>query len=354
VSPPRASTIDADSPRSRAWRELANKARVYWLVRASGLSPRVDAETPWEALVERVERLDSFSALFRIERLGHELARAAWKDDSPPSDLFTGPRSRALPERALVMLHAGLGLCIADRTYGRLPRRPDDAAIAGALGEFLRLCRSNTRPGYTSPAFEPMGAVIRLFYPHLLAGLARGFGDRDVEARRCFWHGVGRAIYFLPRHAYPGGSVAALERCRREAEDDESLTETLSGFFFATTMVNLRHPDVLEALLAGGRLRDEDEPIVAGAVAAALLARHHTTPDDPSPLALLHHRPAAERDERWRRRVAGPAERALLQDRQPLVELGLLPRLARHHDLAEIAALTASRAVRAEAGEQTG
>jgi hypothetical protein len=330
----------ADSSGFRAWRELANKLRVYWLVRVSGLSLRVEPNSDWEDLVARVERLDAFAALFRMERLGHDIARAAWNGAEPPVELFSGPRSRSLPDRALLMLHAGLGLFAADgafRKLTKLPRRADDEAVAAALDDVLRLCGSNSRPGYAFAAFEPTGTVARLFYPHTMRGLTRAFTARDREARRCFWHGVGRAIYFLPRHAHPGGTSAALERCRREPVDEESRVEMLSGFFFAATMVNLRHPEVLEGLLAGAELRDDEEPIVAGAVAASVLARHYTTPHDPSVTALLAHR--ARREERWRRRVAGPAESALVHDYAPLVELGLLPRLARHHDLDEIAAL---------------
>jgi hypothetical protein len=336
----------ADSRMGAPGRELANKVLAYRLVRLTGPGRRLRPDAPWGDLVAELDGMDPFSALFRLERLGHDLTRAAWDAGGPPRDLFRDARARALPERSLPMLHAGMGLALGERLFHALGRRHGEARIGGALADFAHLCRRNARPGYLGPAWEPLGIIVRLFHAGFAAAVDRAAEALDPELRLCFWHGVGRAIYFLPRYCWPGSHGRAIARCRQEPPDATAARQAVSGFFFAATMVNLRHPWVLEGLLAGASFPADEEAIVRDAFAACLLVRRHTTPDDPAVPALLAHRPAPAHASRWERLVREPAERALSEYYPLLVAAGQLPQLARHHDLA---GFTASLAP-AEAG----
>lgn len=328
------------APGATRWpavRELANKAAVYALVRLAGPGPRPAAGDAWEDLVAAVYRRAPFSALFRLERLGHDLAATAWRRNGPPRGLLSDQQAAALPASSLILLHGGMGLAFADRLVRGLPRRAPEAALAGALGRFVELCRACSRPGWAEPALEPLGVVMRVFRPRWTAAAGRLLGDVDPVARACYWHGVGRGIYFLPRHFLPGSARRAVAACRREPPDAAARMDALDGLFFAAAMVNLRHPRVLEEALASAGERADEEAAVAGGVTSAVLARARTTPGDPALSGLLAHRPAPRLAALWERRVRGPVLYGLAL--LPLLEAhGLLPTLARHRHLPTLAA----------------
>jgi len=321
-------------------RELANKLAAYRLVRLRGPGPRVRYGDRWADLVTEVYRREPFAALFRLERVGRDLTQETLGRRGLPSGLLRTAEVAALPESCLLMLHAGMGLAFAERTMGALPRGAVERDVAAALATFATLCADNALPGYAQPAWEPLGLIVRLFHPHRLAAVAGALAGYDAEPRLCFWHGVGRGLYFLPRYFRPGATRRAVARCRREPlalAGDEARTDALAGFVFAATMVNLRHPPVLEAVVATLGDAAAEEPVVAGAVAACVLTRRHTTPHDPAIPALLEHRPRAPHAELWRRRVHEPVATALQVHYPALVAAGRLPQLLRHRDLAAIA-----------------
>jgi hypothetical protein len=330
--------MEADVPpwiavpeRARAWaRELANKALVYRLVRASGLGELLSYDDPWEELVAAVYRRGSHAALFRLERLGYELAVATWERSGPPRELFRGARAAAMPERSLLVVHGGMGLAFAQRVLAVLGRDSGDAELAAALGRVVDLCGDNSRDGCVGAALEAVGLYVRIFHPGFLAGAGRAMATLDEDTRAYFWHGVGRGVYFLPRHFVPGSVARALAVCRREAPDAAARRDALDGFFFATTMVNLRHPRVVEHLLATSGLLPEEEDVAAAGVMAALLARFHTTPDDRSVGGLLVHHPAPHRALLWDRLVADRGARAIAVYYPQLTASGRLGELARH------------------------
>lgn len=332
------SGMEADVPpwiavpeRARAWaRELANKALVYRLVRASGIGEAVSHDDPWEELVAAVYRRGSHAALFRLERLGYELAVATWERSGPPRDLLRGARAAAMPERSLLVVHCGMGLAFGQRVLTALGRGNGDADLAAALGRVVDLCRDNSRAGCVGAALEAVGLYVRIFHPDLLAGAGRVMATLDEDTRAYFWHGVGRGVYFLPRHFVPGSVARALAVCRREGPDAAARRDALDGFFFATAMVNLRHPRVVEHLLTTAGLLPEEEDVAAAGVMAALLARFHTTPDDPSVGRLLVHRPAPHRALLWDRLVADRGARAIAVYYPQLTASGRLGELARH------------------------
>ncbi len=309
-------------------------------MRLSG-GPPARPEDRWDVLVDAVYRRPPFAVLFRLERLAHDLTQALWDRGGPPADLLRGPQAAVLPERSLLMLHAGMGLAFSERLIGALVRGAGEAEVAAALAAFDLLCRGNARPGYAPTVWEPLGLIVRLFHPRWTAAVDGVLAGYESDARLFFWHGVGRAIYFLPRYFWPGATRRALARCRREPPAGEARTDALAGFVFAAAMVNLRQPPVLERLLALFGERPEEGAVVAGAFAACVLARRRTTPDDPAITALLAHQPAPDAAATWRRVVQEPIATALEVYYPCLVASGRLPQLARHQDLAALVATEA-------------
>jgi hypothetical protein len=330
-----------------AWLELRNKLAAYWRVRGTGGRAAAGAAAgDWRAAVEAALRREPSAAIFALEGLGHDLAEASFAEargagksaSAAPRALLSG-RAAGLPERSLILLHAGMGMAFAQRACRELWARSPQPAVDAALAALVELCRDNAEPAYLAASLEPLGLVVRTFHPRLAAPVDRGLRRLGGEAVRWFWHGAGRAIYFLPLHGFPGATKAAAALCRREAPDGPALLDALDGMFYAAAMTNLEDPGVLAALAAEVGERQPEAEALADGFAAALLARFDTTPADPAIPALLAYRPGggAARQALWEKQVAAPCRDAL-ERLYPLLrarrELGLL---ARHRRLRELA-----------------
>ena len=72
----------------------------------------------------------------------------------------------------------------------------------------------------------------------------------DPDREGFYWHGVGRAAYFLPAGWLPrsGAMRHALTVCRKEPPDAATRLDALAGLAFAVAMINWRHPWLIERL----------------------------------------------------------------------------------------------------------
>jgi len=278
-----------------ARRELCNKAEVYLLV--TGISELIGIPAappfPLAALVDRVFALGPFAALWGLEGLGLEYANAAWKDE-PPHHPLNGESAAALQARSLPMLHAGMGIAFGQRLIAPLPGDATAAEIREVAREVTSLCRESSQPGYLGAALESIGLVTRTLQPRIVHRLDEALWEVDREAVSYFWHGVGRAIYFLPVNFLPCGNSLwrAFEMAAEEAPHELARVNVLAGLAWAFTLVNQRHPEVMEDLLRHhGEYLAADTAFSEG-VAASILLRHVTTPDAPFLSSFCQHRPA--------------------------------------------------------------
>jgi hypothetical protein len=222
--------------------------------------------------------------------------------------------------------------------------------LAAALDSFAAQVEANARPEFAAVAFESLGLIVRRFIPRMHAPVEACMRARDARLAAYYWHGAGRAIYFLPAlfHPFPGTARRGVEICRREPMEAHHRLDALAGFCFASTMINLRHPELVARLLP--YLGPGEIEALASGVAGALLTRHHTSPDQPGVREFL--RPiAAELIGRGAGRGAGPAADlaglweeavrkpclAALDHAYPLLRArGELARLARHCPLGSL------------------
>ncbi len=301
---------------SVARQELRNKLEVYRLVRGVrdrlGLPPgnQPFALAPY---VEQALALDPYCALWVIEGLGHDYAERQLALCAEPANMLA--RTQA-PQAALLMLHAGLGLALAEHVLGVLPPgHPAPAEVERAIGRFVALARSNSRSGFADAALESLGLVTRCFYPDLVMPVDRALARTGGALHGYFWHGVGRAIYFVPVSFLPGyGSIAhAIAMARREAPHVLARRHAVSGVAYAVALVNLPYPGVVEHLLRalGESLRDG--AFTEGLV-SSIVMRRTTTPGDPGLEIFLRHRPDPA-DTRlaglWRELISDPLKVAL-------------------------------------------
>ena len=314
------------------WQELTNKLQAFDLFAhvdvVLALPKRADLSL--RAALERAEALGSYRSVWAAEGLGHYYTALHWERQGTPRALLADERSAA-PSRWLVPLHVGMGLALAERVLQSVSSSRPEADIGPALEQFVGLCRQNARPGYTGAALEALGLVTRLAHPHLAPLIDQWCAVAGPEMQGYFWHGVGRALYFLPAYAPPYAQAlwGMFASARREAPHDLARRNMIAGLMWAAALVNIRHPEIVAALIQ----RDDDVWRADGAgvngMSAALLIWRDMVPGDPYLHAFCHYQPAANdpRASRWSDLARAACEQArrcydaMAQTRQPLGEV---------------------------------
>ncbi len=299
-----------------ARRELQNKLEVYRLVKGVRRQlghPAGGVPFDLEPYVNRAFETDDYRALWLIEGLGHDYAESALERGASPRGLLQGKAVAGLPPASLPMLHGGLGLTFAEHVLATLTPVSSAAAARRALERFVELCREGSQEGHLDSAIESLGLDARCFFPDLMPALERGLRALgDPVLRRFFWHGAGRALYFVPVNFIPGyGSLRhAVDMAEREAPGETSRHAALAGLGYAFTMVNMAQPEILESPLRDDDVRFRGTAFSDGAV-AAMAMRHRITPGAAALRRLAGHRPASRSAEPWREVFGDPCRRAI-------------------------------------------
>ncbi|HEX6864315.1 MAG TPA: hypothetical protein VF414_15905, partial [Thermoanaerobaculia bacterium] len=142
-----------------AWQELRDKGEVFCLVLdVSNLIGVPEAPPfPLFELLDRSYALGPFRALWAVEGLGHQYGDSFWEQGAVPSRILSDERTRGLPAKSLLMLHAGIGLSFAQHCLRDAGSR--EGELLPRVSEILRLCRDSSRPGYLGAAYESLGLV---------------------------------------------------------------------------------------------------------------------------------------------------------------------------------------------------
>ena len=322
-----------------AWQELRNKLEVFILVRnlPSILRLPTGQLTPLPHLVEKAYSIAPFQALWAVEGLGHYYADIYWQLRGVPEGLLLEEQA-PVPEKSLLMLHAGIGLAFADRLLGNLTSQASAGQVRGAVQYFLALCRNNSRKGYLGAAVESLGLVTRDFYPDLVQRVEQELRQVGPEFLGFFWHGVGRALYFSRQYFLPVLRTVwtGVDSTAGNAPDRLS---AMAGLSWAVTMVNLRHPAIVENVVRSYFEQSDLAEGFTNGVASSLIMRTDTTPDTLLAQAFYQHRPSSgDRNlaVAWERRVAGPAQTALHDFYPVLRQHHALDQVFRYQDLAAL------------------
>ena len=335
------------------FRELGGKLVAYYLVRLRAQPAAARGDRDLASLVAETYRRDPKHTAFLLERLCYDFVkglrrsgRAGHAADFPRHLLDGSAAAGALPEQSLILLHAGLGMALTEILLLPVPPGSPASAFAAALDSFAAQVEANARPEFAAVAFESLGLIVRRFIPRLHAPVEECLRARDERLAAYYWHGAGRAIYFLPGlfHPFPGTGRRGFEICSREPLEPRHRLDALAGFCFASTMINLRHPELVARLLAD--LGPGEVEALASGVAGALLTRHHTSPDQPGVREFL--RPltadlsgrgaesAADLAGLWENAVRRPCLAALDRSYPLLRARGELACLARHCPLGSL------------------
>jgi hypothetical protein len=298
------------------WKELKNKLQAFDLFENvdTALGVSADGSVPLRKLVEKACALDAYRAVWVTEGVGHYHTEMCWERAGAPRRLLRG--ADALPARSLAALHAGMGLSLASRLLKTVRPGSGGPEIRGVLRRFVELCEDNSGRGYVGAAYEALGLVARNLYPHLLPVIDRQLSELDEKLSAYFWHGVGRAIYFAPTNFLPFNNSPwrAVEMSQREPAHETGRLNALAGLAWAMVLVNIREPEILEAVLRGhgGELSRSDA--FSNGVSSAVMIWRDSTEGDPYLEALWRHQPEPHEPtlaELWAELVSRPCRNGL-------------------------------------------
>jgi hypothetical protein len=231
-----------------------------------------------------------------MEGIGHDYTKRRLEQGRALRHILRDERAAELPDRALIPLHAGMGLVFAERILNPLSGQNEHTAWKYAMNRFFDLCRLNSRDGYAGVTMEALGLVARTLYPQHIPVIDRRLAESDLYAAALFWHGVGRALYFLPGQflSYSGSPGQIVNQIREEAPHRLGLYNMMAGFAWPLVLVNIRHPRIVETYLREGFNRIPEQSGFTQGVCAALLTWRDATPEQTGLQTFLEHRPAPE------------------------------------------------------------
>ena len=306
--------------RRRTLQEIANKLEVFVLVKnlASIMNLPPGEFIPAEELITKAYAMGAFPALWAVEGVGHYYADSYWRLRGYPDGLLL---ESAVPEKSLLMLHAGMGLAFADRLLGNLTSEASESEIRSAVEEFIELCRRNSRTGYLGAAIESLGLVTRDFYPDLLKSVDQQLRSTAEELTGFFWHGVGRALYFSREYFLPV-LCTVWSGIEVEVPEGRDRLNAIAGLAWAITLVNMRQPGIMEGALQS-YVSSGMESAFSNGVSSAVMMRSDTTPGEPFVSAFYRHRIDPEKTHLagvWQTHVMQPSLQALQHDYEMLRE----------------------------------
>jgi hypothetical protein len=313
----------------------ANTMEIFTLVRNNPekLGIPEHGEIDLAAFQAKAYGVGDFENIWTVEGLGHVFSQRTWilrHNVSPDAKgILIDGQAECLTEKSLCMMHAGLGLCLAESLIKQVTLKGSEKEVERVLRTFIRLCKENSRPGYAGAALESLGLVTRTFNYPLLDLVQRVLADTDAEAWQYFWRGAGRGLLFSPGHiAQPVFSPWITAEL--EAPNEYAFNSLKAGITWATNVVNMRHPSIMEDVIKRRGAAEEKTGSIRHGVAASTTMAMATTPNHPVVHQYLQYKPKSQDPkvhELWDKLVREPVYRAVHRY-QPI--------LARHNRLEEV------------------
>ena len=318
------------------WDELNNNYEVFTLVKnVSKLLriPQGGQDFNLEELIEAAYALGQFPDLWALEGLGHQYALTFWGKGAPVRGVLSDERAAALPDKSLTMMHAGMGLAFAEQLMNTITPYSPPSKIHSTLAEFVTLVKGNSRKGYEGAAYESLGLVTRFWHSQMVRVVDLHMREVEPEAVGYFWHGVGRALYFIPIYFVPG-LLSAWRAVEQEPPYELAKLNMIAGLTWATTLVDVRQPEIMETILKYYGDMISETPAFTNGVMSTLIMGMDITPNDFYILRFLRHRPSDPQvAELWDRLVCGPANEAVQRIYPVLKEHDRLGEVFHYQDL---------------------
>jgi hypothetical protein len=332
----------AIGPKRALYAQQAKNTRyIFTLVRNNpeklGIPPT--GEFDLEEYMRRAYSVGDFENIWVVEGLGHVYSQRTWLLKFNMSEdahgILRDGQAAAMPEKSLTMMHAGLGLALAESLMKQLTPASRIRDVERVLIRFLHLCEHNSRPGYVGCAIESLGLVTRCFNYPMVDLVQTALHAIDPVAWEFFWRGAGRALYFSPGHIFEplySPWIAA----EQEAPNNRALQILKAGISWPTNIVNMRTPEIFEDLIRRKGAAEDVEGTIAHGVAASTTMAMDITPEHPVVKAYLEYEPRSEDPKvhwLWEKLVRNPAYKAVHRYQPVLKAHGKLDQVFRFQDL---------------------
>jgi hypothetical protein len=191
-------------PQEALYSQQAKNTRyIFTLVRNNPekLGIPKTGEVDLSIFMDKAYGIGDFENIWSVEGLGHVYSQRVWKEKWDTSEDARDILVEAdMPDKSLTMMHAGLGLCVAESLMKQLTPESSTRETERVLRAFIKLCKHNSRPGYVGCALESLGLVTRCFNFPMVNLVQKVLADLDETAWEFFYRGAGRALYFSPGH----------------------------------------------------------------------------------------------------------------------------------------------------------
>lgn len=292
---------DADS--RAGWQELRNKVEAFRAFEHVDTLLGASMSSPLAELLARAGELRRPLSVWAAEGIGYHLTAAS----ACPRGLLRG---RDVAAWAHVPLHAGMGSAIAASVFDPVLRtRSDFTAAVRGVDLFDETCRANADAAHLGVALEALGFSVRAMYGELVGLVSAALESARADLVPYFWHGAGRAMYFAPTAACPlaAGPQRGLDEALMSPPPDQR-ANAVAGFTWAATLVNLRHPSVVERVVSALAAKPRWIAASGAGIQSALEIWRQCAPGDGAVNDFLGHQPysSSARDAWYRVVVAAP------------------------------------------------
>jgi hypothetical protein len=298
-----------------------------------------DGTYPLTEKADKFYARGDYPALWLVEGLGERYARAHMANGREVRDLLTSGKGAALPEKAQLMMHAGMGIAFAKDALDDLTPWSSETTVKDALRRFLQLVRQNSMPGYEGAALESLGLVAQTWYAQLVRLITDQLLALDADATEFFWHGAGRAMYFSPMYMLPG--LSPWDAADREPPDDTARRNARAGVAWAFTIVNVRQPRITAQFLRHRADRIADNDAYANGVYSTLIMAGDMVPGHKYVSEFCRFQPDADETalvSSWAQHIGHEAGDKVDRYRQALKAHHQLGEVFRYHDLPQFVA----------------
>ena len=310
-----------------AWQEFQNKLRAFYLFENADSV----LDLPGNAdILRALESLDDADSVWVAEGVGRHYADSL-SADAPRNPRWLNHDSSAAARRYRVPFHSGMGLALAGNWLRQARHTP--SSLETELRSFFALCRSHAKEGFVAVLYESLGLACRTQYPEMVRALDEALMAIDPGMAAHFWHGIGRALYFLPTAFFPCARLldAVLRRAQQEPPHALGRRNATAGAAWAFTLVNMREPRIMEEFLSRDGSRIPDEQAFENGVQSSLVIWRDCAEHDPYLRSFLVHTPNASDPgalRLWRQYVS-PLDRNTASAYQRIAEQGRIGELFR-------------------------
>jgi hypothetical protein len=318
-------------------KQAQNTRYIFTLVRNNPEKLGIPKSGPFDLadFMDKAYGIGDYENIWSVEGLGHVYSQRSWNGSDDAEGIMWEGQAADMPEKSLTMMHAGLGLCLAESLMKRLNPDSSIRETERVLKAFIKLCRNNSRPGYAGCALESLGLVTRCFNYPMVDLVQRVLADVCETSWEFFWRGAGRALYFSPGHmVQPLFSpwIAA----EQEAPNDRAHKILRAGISWPTNIVNMRHPEIFEDLIRRRGHAEEHAGTIRHGVAASTTMAMDITPDHPLVRDYLTYIPKSQDPEvqrLWKKLVHEPVYNAVNRYQPVLKKHKMLDQVFRFQDL---------------------